>query len=82
MQASVPSSAPEVMDRSAKLSFTTSRARCGKLASGRIKIYEAACADISKNGMGTTLTCLMPLRSHVIVGQVGDSRAYLWRKGA
>ncbi len=45
------------------------------------EIYEAACADISKNGMGTTLTCLMLLRSHVIVGQVGDSRAYLWRKG-
>ena len=45
------------------------------------EIYEAACADISKAGMGTTLTCLMLLRSHVIVGQVGDSRAYLWRKG-
>jgi len=45
------------------------------------EIYEAACADISKAGMGTTLTCLLLLRSHVIVGQVGDSRAYLWRKG-
>ena len=45
------------------------------------EIYEAACADISKAGMGTTLTCLMLLRSHVIVGQVGDSRAYLCRKG-
>ena len=45
------------------------------------EIYEAACADLSKAGMGTTLTTLMLLKSHVIVGQVGDSRAYLWRRG-
>jgi serine/threonine protein phosphatase PrpC len=45
------------------------------------EIYEAACADIAKAGMGTTLTALMLLRSHVVVAQVGDSRAYLLRHG-
>ena len=45
------------------------------------EIYEAACADIAKAGMGTTLTALMLLQSHVAVAQVGDSRAYLWRQG-
>ncbi len=45
------------------------------------EIYEAACADIAKAGMGTTLTGLLLLSSHVIVAQVGDSRAYLWRRG-
>jgi serine/threonine protein phosphatase PrpC len=45
------------------------------------EIYEAACADIAKAGMGTTLTALMLLHSHVVVAQVGDSRAYLWRQG-
>jgi serine/threonine protein phosphatase PrpC len=45
------------------------------------EIYEAACADIAKAGMGTTATSLLLLRSHVIVAQVGDSRAYMWRKG-
>ncbi len=45
------------------------------------EIYEAACADIAKAGMGTTLTALMLLQGHVAVAQVGDSRAYLWRQG-
>ena len=31
--------------------------------------------------MGTTLTALMLLHSHVVVAQVGDSRAYIWRQG-
>lgn len=45
------------------------------------EIYEAACADIAKAGMGTTLTGMLLVRTHVIVAQVGDSRAYMWRKG-
>lgn len=45
------------------------------------EIFEAACADIAKAGMGTTLTGLLLLRNQVVVAQVGDSRAYLWRQG-
>ena len=32
-------------------------------------------------GMGTTLTLLWESEDHVLVGHVGDSRAYLWREG-
>ncbi len=82
MQAQVQAVVPEV---SGPLSEAQLHgvARKVRLAGQRAnqEIYDAACADISKNGMGTTLTCLMLLHSHVIVGQVGDSRAYLWRKG-
>ncbi|MFO0574618.1 MAG: protein phosphatase 2C domain-containing protein [Polyangia bacterium] len=45
------------------------------------EIYEAACADIAKAGMGTTLTALLLRKSQVVVAQVGDSRAYVLRKG-
>lgn len=45
------------------------------------EIYEAACADIAKAGMGTTLTALLLLKSAVVVAQVGDSRAYVLRQG-
>lgn len=45
------------------------------------EIGDAASADPTKQGMGTTMTCMLLLRSHVLVGQVGDSRAYLWRAG-
>ena len=37
--------------------------------------------DASLSGMGTTLTILWPARGEMIIGQVGDSRAYLIRDG-
>lgn len=37
--------------------------------------------DSSLSGMGTTLTVLWPSEGQMIVGQVGDSRAYLLRNG-
>lgn len=45
------------------------------------EIYDAASVDITKTGMGTTLTALILLRDQVVVAQVGDSRAYLCRQG-
>ncbi len=33
------------------------------------------------SGMGTTLTVLWPADEAMLIGHVGDSRAYLWRKG-
>ncbi|MCS6911859.1 MAG: protein phosphatase 2C domain-containing protein [Myxococcales bacterium] len=45
------------------------------------EIFAAACADLSKAGMGTTLTSVVLRRGRVVVAQVGDSRAYLWRRG-
>lgn len=37
--------------------------------------------DIALAGMGTTLTVLWPTEKQMIIGQVGDSRAYLLRDG-
>jgi protein phosphatase len=53
-----------------------------KLANRRI--HERAQADERLNGMGTTLVAAFIPRggAEVLVGHVGDSRAYLWRRGA
>ena len=37
--------------------------------------------DLSLSGMGTTLTVIWPATDEMIIGQVGDSRAYLLRCG-
>ena len=37
--------------------------------------------DASLSGMGTTLTVLWPAEKEMIIGQIGDSRAYLLRDG-
>ena len=38
--------------------------------------------DPSLSGMGTTLTILWPAEGKMIIGQIGDSRAYLLRNGS
>ena len=43
------------------------------------EIWEQQEKDASLTGMGTTLTILWPAEEKMIVGQVGDSRAYLIR---
>ncbi len=50
-------------------------------ARANLEIWEAACADLSKNGMGTTLTGLLFVGSQIVVSQIGDSRAYMCRQG-
>jgi len=49
-----------------------------------LRIFERAQSDERLRGMGTTLVCAHFERGGgaVIVGHVGDSRAYLWRGGA
>jgi protein phosphatase len=44
-------------------------------------IYDAATANPSLAGMGTTLTVLLFNGGYVHLGHVGDSRAYLYRNG-
>jgi len=44
-------------------------------------IYEAALANPSLSGMGTTLTALLFGGGYAYLGHVGDSRAYLYRNG-
>jgi PPM family protein phosphatase len=45
------------------------------------QIYQEARADRSRRGMGTTATVAAFLDRRIFIGQVGDSRAYLLRRG-
>jgi len=49
-----------------------------------LRIHERASSDERLRGMGTTLVCAHFERGAgaVVIGHVGDSRAYLWRGGA
>jgi protein phosphatase len=45
-------------------------------------IFQRTLTEIDKRGMGTTVTALALYGARFLVGQVGDSRAYLLRDGA
>jgi PPM family protein phosphatase len=46
------------------------------------RIFSRTLEERDKRGMGTTATVLVLMRGRYLVGQVGDSRAYLLRNGA
>lgn len=46
-----------------------------------MRIFNEARADRTRRGMGTTSTIAALLDGHLFVAQVGDSRAYILRKG-
>jgi protein phosphatase len=50
---------------------------------GHVKqaLEEAVRRDPALAGMGTTMTLAVNFRADLLVAHVGDSRAYLWRKG-
>jgi len=48
---------------------------------GNQKIYESVQTRAEWRGMGTTIVALVALEQEVIIGHVGDSRAYLLRDG-
>jgi protein phosphatase len=45
------------------------------------QIFREARANLARSGMGTTMTAVLFSDDHALVAQVGDSRAYVWRKG-
>lgn len=51
------------------------------MLSANAAVYEKQRGDDNLSGMGTTLTVLWEEDTHVLVGHVGDSRAYLFRDG-
>jgi len=44
-------------------------------------IFQRTLTEHDKRGMGTTVTCLVLFETRFLIGQVGDSRAYLYRDG-
>jgi serine/threonine protein phosphatase PrpC len=44
-------------------------------------IFQRTLTEHDKRGMGTTVTALVLFETRFLVGQVGDSRAYLYRDG-
>ena len=46
-----------------------------------LELWQQQEQDAALTGMGTTLTILWPAETEMIIGQVGDSRAYLIRNG-
>jgi serine/threonine protein phosphatase PrpC len=44
-------------------------------------VRESAAASSQLQGMGTTLVCACLDGSRILIGNVGDSRAYFWREG-
>ena len=46
------------------------------------ELWEQQEGNSSLSGMGTTLTVLWPTKTEMLIGQVGDSRAYLLRDSA
>lgn len=54
----------------------------GAIQAGSATVFAAAQANRERHGMGTTcVAALMVDASHVLIGHVGDSRAYLLRGG-
>jgi serine/threonine protein phosphatase PrpC len=73
----------DVMSRSAHVSDRDgfARALVRAIEEAGARIFEAARADRSRRGMGTTSTVAALMDKTLFVGQVGDSRAYVLRSG-
>jgi PPM family protein phosphatase len=54
----------------------------GAIRAANAAIFQRTLTEIDKRGMGTTVTALALYGARFLVGQVGDSRAYLLRDGA
>jgi protein phosphatase len=53
----------------------------GAIRTANSAIFQRTLTEHDKRGMGTTVTALVLYAGRFLIGQVGDSRAYLWRDG-
>ena len=51
------------------------------VSTANLELFERQKDDAALSGMGTTMTVLWPTEKEMIIGQIGDSRAYLLRGG-
>ena len=54
----------------------------GAARDANAKIFKEARDNLTRSGMGTTMTAVHLWRDSALIAQVGDSRAYVWRQGA
>ncbi|HEX4458656.1 MAG TPA: Stp1/IreP family PP2C-type Ser/Thr phosphatase, partial [Polyangia bacterium] len=53
----------------------------GAAREANARIFREARENLTRSGMGTTMTAMQLWRSWALIAQVGDSRAYVWRQG-
>jgi protein phosphatase len=53
----------------------------GAIVEANNSIFQRTLNEVDKRGMGTTATSMILNGVHYLIGQVGDSRAYLYRDG-
>ena len=63
-----------------RLSYVENRLLCG-IRLANLRVYEDAMANPSRRGMGTTIVAAVASGDRMVLGHVGDSRAYLVRGG-
>jgi len=54
----------------------------GAARDANAKIFKEARENLTRSGMGTTMTAVHLWAGAALIAQVGDSRAYVWRQGA
>ena len=54
----------------------------GAARDANLRIFKEARDNVTRSGMGTTMTAVHLWRDSALIAQVGDSRAYVWRQGA
>jgi protein phosphatase len=53
----------------------------GAARDANAQIFKEARENLARSGMGTTMTAVLLNGTNAVIAQVGDSRAYVWRRG-
>jgi PPM family protein phosphatase len=72
----------EIKDLKSVADGTANRVLAEALKLANRAIHDRTITEVDKQGMGTTASVLVLAESRYLIGQVGDSRVYLYRDGA